>query len=399
MVLLIRRVWELDDSHMIWKMIALCGIIVCLLIQIAVGLDNGLGKLPQMGWNSWNHFQCNINDDIIRQTADAFVSSSLDKFGYRYINIDDCWASSRDSNGIVQADPTSFPKGIADLASYVHSKGLLFGVYSDAGNKTCAGRPGSLGYETHDAQTYAGWGVDYLKYDNCNDDGIDPKVRYPVMRDALNKTGRPIFFSMCEWGVENPATWAPLVGNSWRTTGDISDSWDSMISRADQNNLWAYYAGPGGWNDPDMLEVGNGGMTTTEYETHFSLWCLMKAPLLIGADVRTMSNDTFRILTNTEVIAVSQDPKGVQGRKVNMTGDSEVWSVPLSNGAFAVILLNRGDTVVSITAWWADLPLDPNTAATVRDLWQHQDVGVAKGSVTADVASHGVVMYRIIPQD
>ena len=374
-------------------------LVLGLLARFAFGLDNGLGKVPQMGWNSWNHFGCDINDNIIRQTADAFGTYSLDKFGYRYVNIDDCWASSRDSNGNVQADPNAFPKGIADLASYVHSKGLLFGMYSDAGNKTCAGRPGSLGYETNDAQTYAGWGVDYLKYDNCNNDGIDPKVRYPVMRDALNKTGRPIFFSMCEWGVEDPATWAPLVGNSWRTTGDISDNWDSMITRADQNNLWAAYAGPGGWNDPDMLEVGNGGMTTTEYETHFSLWCLMKAPLLIGADVRNMSADTLRILTNVEVIAVNQDPRGAQGRKVNVTGDYEVWSAPLSDGAFAVILLNRGDTAVSMTAWWEDLPLDTNVTATVRDLWLHQDVGVVKGSVTADVASHGVVMYRIIPQD
>ena len=374
-------------------------LVLGLLARFAFGLDNGMGKVPQMGWNSWNHFGCDINDNIIRQTADAFGTYGLDKFGYRYVNIDDCWASSRDSNGNVQADPNTFPKGIADLASYVHSKGLLFGMYSDAGNKTCAGRPGSLGYETNDAQTYAGWGVDYLKYDNCNNDGIDPKVRYPVMRDALNKTGRPIFFSMCEWGVEDPATWAPLVGNSWRTTGDISDNWDSMITRADQNNLWAAYAGPGGWNDPDMLEVGNGGMTTTEYETHFSLWCLMKAPLLIGADVRNMSADTLRILTNVEVIAVNQDPRGAQGRKVNVTGDYEVWSAPLSDGAFAVILLNRGDTAVSMTAWWEDLPLDTNVTATVRDLWLHQDVGVVKGSVTADVASHGVVMYRIIPQD
>lgn len=378
-------------------MLVLVALSLSLLAQSATGYDNGLGKVPQMGWNSWNHFGCSISDDIIRQAADAFITSGLNKFGYRYVNIDDCWAASRDSNGIVQADPTAFPKGIADLANYVHSKGLLFGVYSDAGNKTCAGRPGSLGYETNDAQTYAGWGVDYLKYDNCNDNGIDPKVRYPVMRDALNKTGRPIFFSICEWGVEFPATWAPEVGNSWRTTGDIRDSWSSMITRADQNNLWAQFAGPGGWNDPDMLEVGNGGMTTTEYETHFSLWCLMKAPLLIGTDVRTMNNDTFRILTNIEVIAVNQDSKGVQGRMVNMTGDLEVWSAPLSDGAFAVILLNRADTAASITAWWKDLPLDPNTAATVRDLWQHQDVGVMKGSVTADVAAHGVVMYRITP--
>ena len=188
------------------------------------GLDNGLGLTPQMGWNSWNHYHCNINADIVKKTADAIVNTSLSKW-YTYVNIDDCWARSRAADGTIQPDPQAFPdmKGLAD---YVHGKGLKFGLYSDAGTKTCAGRPGSLDYETKDANTYAEWGVDYLKYDNCNNGGSKPEVRYPVMRDALNKTGRPIFYSMCEWGVDNPATWASKVGNSWRTTGDIGDNWN-----------------------------------------------------------------------------------------------------------------------------------------------------------------------------
>ena len=348
-----------------------------------------------MGWNSWNHFHCAVNDSLIRSTADAMVDSGLIKFGYKYINIDDCWAQSRDAQGNVQPDPKAFPK-MADLAGYVHSKGLLFGVYSDAGNKTCAGRPGSLGYENKDAETYAKWGVDYLKYDNCNNDGIDPKVRYPVMRDALNKTGRPIFYSLCEWGDEDPATWANPVGNSWRTTGDIQDNWDSMISRADQNNDWWLYAEPGGWNDPDMLEVGNGGMSVTEYETHFSLWCLMKAPLLIGTDLKSMSSDTLRILSNADVIAINQDPLGKQGYKRKIDGDSEIWAGALSNGSFAVLLLNRGDATASITAKWSDFDLDPSKEATVSDLWKHTNQTLT-GSVTSSVASHGVAMYRITP--
>ena len=330
------------------------------------------------------------------ETADAFISSGLDKFGYAYVNVDDCWAKSRDSKGVVQPDPASFAD-FQGMIDHVHSKGLKFGLYSDAGNKTCAGRPGSLGYETVDANTYAMWKVDYLKYDNCNNDGISPQTRYPKMRDALNATGRPIFYSLCEWGQDNPAEWAPKVGNSWRTTGDIGDNWDSMIGRADSNDKWYKYAGPGGWNDPDMLEVGNGGMSTTEYETHFSLWCLMKAPLLIGCDVRNMSDDTVRILTNSEVIAVNQDKMGIQGNKVTTDGTRDVWAAALSDGSFAVLLLNRGNDMTTITANWKDFGLDPSKEASVRDLWAHKDLPMAKGSVTTDVDKHGVAMFRITP--
>ena len=375
------------------KVLLLC-IVFCAVGTLA--LDNGLARTPQMGWNSWNHYHCGIKEDIVKKTADAFVANGLDKAGYQYVNIDDCWQKSRDSKNVIQPDPDSF-SDFQGMIDYVHSKGLKFGLYSDAGYKTCAGRPGSLGFETVDANTYAKWKVDYLKYDNCNSDKTTPETRYPVMRDALNKTGHPIFFSMCEWGVDNPATWASKVGNSWRTTGDIGDNWASMISRADQNDKWANYSGPGGWNDPDMLEVGNGGMTTDEYETHFSLWCLMKAPLLIGCDVSNMSDDTLRILTNKEVIAINQDKLGVQGNKKKSDNDLEVWAGPLDGGCFAAVLVNRGNTTASITADWSDIGLDPNKQATVRDLWQMKDLGTMTGRVTASVPSHGVAMYKITP--
>ena len=319
------------------------------------------------------------------------------RFGYQYVNIDDCWAASRDDKNNVQPDKEAFPD-FQGMIDYVHSKGLKFGLYSDAGTKTCAGRPGSLGYEAEDASAYANWKVDYLKYDNCHSGLYPPKTRYPVMRDALNGTGRPIFFSMCEWGDDDPAKWAGKVGNSWRTTGDISDRWSSMIGRADLNNMWASYAGPGGWNDPDMLEVGNGGMSSTEYETHFSLWCLMKSPLLIGCDVRNMSQDTLRILTNHELIGINQDQLGVQGQKVKANGTSEVWAGKLhadSGSEYAVILLNRGPGSVSITGQWSDIGLGSGQSCDVRDLWQQKDLGVMSGSVTATVVSHGVVVYRL----
>ena len=290
---------------------------IAIIASAALALDNGLGIKPQMGWNSWNKFACNINEQLIINTIDEIVSSGLLAAGYNYINLDDCWQNSRDPvTHEIQVDANLFPHGIKYLADYAHSKGLLFGLYSDAGYKTCAGRPGSLGYEEIDAKTYASWGVDYLKYDNCYTDGSKPEVRYPPMRDALNATGRPIFYSMCEWGVDDPATWAKDVGNSWRTTGDISDSWNSMITIIDTNNRWADYAGPGGWNDPDMLEVGNGGMTFEEYKVHFGLWALSKAPLLVGCDVTTMTEETKSILLNPEIIAVNQDPLGIQGRKI-----------------------------------------------------------------------------------
>eukprot|EP00727_Mastigamoeba_balamuthi_P000625 m51a1_g1056 putative alpha-galactosidase (689) ;mRNA; r:806694-812539 len=279
------------------------------LVLGAVALNNGLGRTPQMGWNSWNRFGCSINETLIVNTIDEIINSGLAAAGYKYVNLDDCWQDHRDEQGVIVPDATRFPRGIRYLADYAHAHGLLFGLYSDAGFKTCCGRPGSLGHETSDAETYASWHVDYLKYDNCYTDGSKPEVRYPPMRDALNRTGRPIFFSMCEWGHDDAPTWAGA--------GDISDSWPSMTSILDQNDRWASYAGRGGWNDPDMLEVGNGRMSDAEYRAHFSLWALAKAPLIVGCDVTAMSPATRATLLNAEVIAVDQDPLGVQGRRVH----------------------------------------------------------------------------------
>ncbi|MQM13836.1 hypothetical protein Taro_046762, partial [Colocasia esculenta] len=293
-------------------------------------LNNGLARTPQMGWNSWNFFACNINETVIKETADALTSSGLADLGYTYVNIDDCWSAPlRNPKGDLVPDHRTFPSGIKALADYIHEKGLKLGIYSDAGAFTCQVRPGSLFHEKTDAKLFASWGVDYLKYDNCFNLGIEPEKRYPPMRDALNATGRTIFYSLCEWGVGDPALWAGKVGNSWRTTDDINDTWASMTTIADLNDKWASYAGPSGWNDPDMLEVGNGGMTYQEYRAHFSIWALMKvgskildlniyslsitalaipvnAPLLIGCDVRNMTTETLKILSNDEVIAVNQ---------------------------------------------------------------------------------------------
>lgn len=284
-----------------------------------LGLDNGLALTPQLAFNTWNKFGCNINEGLIREVADAIVSTGLSTYGYKYVNLDDCWQVSRDANQEIVADPKAFPSGIAALANYVHSKGLLFGLYTDLGTATCAGRPGSLGYEFIDANTYAKWLVDYVKVDNCNTDGSTPEKRYPVMRDALNSTQRQIFYSMCEWGYDDPSLWAPGVGNSWRTTTDIYDSWKSLLVNLDDNaELWPY-AAPGGWNDPDMLEVGNGGMTDDEYRSHFTLWSIMKAPLIIGCDPRTMSAATYNTLTNSEILDINQDSLGRQARRVSRT--------------------------------------------------------------------------------
>ncbi|KAJ8422627.1 hypothetical protein Cgig2_030306 [Carnegiea gigantea] len=347
-------------------------------------------------WNSWNHFYCGINEQIIRETADALISTGLSKLGYQYVNIDDCWAEeNRDASGSFVPKKSTFPSGIKALADYVHSKGLKLGIYSDAGHKTCSEKmPGSLGHEEHDAKTFAEWGIDYLKYDNCFNDGIKPIVRYPVMTKALAKAGRPIFFSLCEWGDMHPATWGFPVGNSWRTTNDITDNWQ----RADQNERWADYAKPGGWNDPDMLEVGNGGMTKDEYVTHFSIWAISKAPLLVGCDVRNMSKDTKEILTNEEVIAVNQDPLGVQAKKVRMEGDWEVWAGPLTGCRIALLLVNRGPDRHNITAQWDDIGLDLKAVMEVRDLWEHKTLEQKfVGNLTATLETHGSKMYVLKP--
>jgi len=362
----------------------------------AFGLNNGLARTPQMGFNTWNHFGCSVSEKLVKATANVLISTGLASIGYTYVNLDDCWQVSRDANGTIVADPNRFPSGIAALADALHDQGLMLGLYSDAGTATCQGRPGSLNYEKQDAQTYADWKVDYLKYDNCNNNNIDPKVRYPIMRDALNATGRQIFYSMCEWGVEDPATWAVPVGNSWRSTGDISDKWESMLKNLDQNDKFWNYSGPGGWSDPDMLEVGNGGMTTIEYTSHFSLWALVKAPLIIGCDLTSMSYDTYTILRNQEVIAINQDPLGVQGHRVSAAGDQEVWAGPLANGDAAVVLFNRGSKDANITATFKQIGLAASKA-TVRDLWAFEDLGEFESEITLSMPSHGSRTLRIKP--
>jgi alpha-galactosidase len=368
-------------------------------------LDNGLARTPPMGWNSWNKFACNVSEDLIKQAADAMVSSGMKDAGYQYVVIDDCWQVDRDPEGNIIADAKHFPSGIKAVADYVHAKGLKFGMYSDAGTGTCQNRPGGRGYEFQDARQYAAWGVDYLKYDWCNHSTQDSAASYSIMRDALKKSGRPIVFSLCEWGSTKPWLWAGDVGNLWRSTGDIIDKWDGtvkwgglgMVQILDLQDGLQSYAGPGHWNDPDMLEVGNGGMSTTEYRAHFSMWCLLAAPLMAGNDIRKMSADIHDILTNKEVIAIDQDPLGREGRRVKRADGLEVWAKQLADGGRAVALLNRTGAEASITVSWTDLGYPDHVPAKVRDLWAHKDLGEKSGSFSASVPSHGVVMLRVEP--
>jgi alpha-galactosidase len=369
---------------------------------------NGLARTPPMGWNSWNKFACNVNEQVVRDTADAMVASGMRDAGYEYVVVDDCWAGPRDANGFITADTQRFPSGIKALADYVHSRGLKFGIYSDAGRLTCGGRPGSQGHEFQDALTYARWGVDYLKYDWCSTGDRNAKEAYSVMAEALRQSGRAIVFSMCEWGTAKPWLWATNTGNLWRTTGDIWDSFSAndkahdwahpMTEIVDANEpLWPF-AGPGHWNDPDMLEVGNGGMTAVEYRSHFSLWAVMAAPLMAGNDIAHMDEATRSILLNREVIAIDQDSRGIQGRRVWKEGDREVWVKPLSRG-WAVLLFNRGNVPISISADADQIGLPPIITGVpwkVRDLWAQKDLGRYKpGIISARVEPHGVAMFRI----
>jgi len=372
------------------------------------GTSGILGATPPMGWNSWNTFQCNISEALIKQIADLFVSSGMQAVGYEYVNLDDCWMDGRDASGKLKWNATKFPNGIPALADYVHGKGLKIGIYETPNTNTCTGiygnsgitkaaAVGSLGHETTDAQTFASWGIDYLKYDKCQ----GPLSAFATMRDALRATGRPIFLSI------NPGDGSgcppnscsinlPTIANMWRIGFDINGSWSSMIGLVDQDaNLYSY-AGPGHWNDPDMMEVGN-GLNDTEGRTHFSMWAILAAPLIAGNDLRNMSATTKATLTNSEVIAVDQDPLGSQGRKVASPGTNlEVWSKTLTGtNVRAVALLNRGSGTASITVQWSALGI-PTGAATVRDLWSHTDLGSFTGSYTASsVPSHGVVMLKV----
>jgi len=361
-------------------------------------LADGLARTPPMGWNSWNKFACHVDEALIEATADAMVASGMRDAGYRYVVIDDCWQVYRDTAGTIVADPQLFPHGMKAVADYVHSKGLKFGIYTDAGTATCQGRPGTFDHETQDAATYAAWGVDYVKEDWCNARGLTASTQYRKFHEALVATGRPIVLSLCEWGSNHPWEWAAGIGHLWRTTGDIDDTWASMLTNADLSSLHQAVAGPGGWNDPDMLEVGNGGMTDAEYRAHFSLWAVMAAPLIAGNDLRSMPAATKEILTNREVIAVDQDSLGVQGWVAEQPAPGlQVWVKPLAGGGRAVLLLNRTGEAAQQRVDWSAIGLAPAGRARVRDLWLHQDVGTFTGNWATAVPSHAVVMVTVTP--
>jgi alpha-galactosidase len=364
----------------------------------AAAANNGLARTPPMGWNDWNAFGCNVSEALVKQTADVMVSSGLAAAGYQYVNIDDCWMqNTRDASGNLQPDYGKFPDGIAGTAAYVHGKGLKLGIYEDAGTATCAGYPGSLGHERADAQTFANWGVDYLKYDNCNNNGSTTTQqyidRYTAMRDALAATGRPIVFSLCEWGVNAPWTWAPSIGNLWRTTDDINTSFDSLLRNYHQSVGLARYAGPGAWNDPDMLEVGN-GWSATEDKAHFSLWSIMAAPLIAGNNLTTASATTLSILANRSVIAVDQDSLGAQGVLVQTTNGLDVLARRLSNGDAAVVLFNENTTTQTISTDAATIGKSGAASYTLTDLWTGATSSTS-GPISASVPGHGAVMYRV----
>jgi alpha-galactosidase len=384
------------------------GVVVLLFTCVASGRAGAdpLAPTPPMGWNSWNKFGCNVSEKLIRGAADALVASGMKAAGYTYVVIDDCWQTKRDDRGAIVADPVRFPSGIKALAAAVHAKGLKFGIYSDAGTLTCAKRPGSKDHEAQDAATYAEWGVDYLKYDWCNTEGQDARDAYMKMSRALRATGRPIVFSICEWGSTKPWLWAQGVGQLWRATGDIQNCWDcgrhwggmGVVHIIDLMADLFPYSGPGHFNDPDMLEVGNGGLSLEENRAHFSLWALFGAPLMAGNDLAAMTPEIRDILTNREVIAIDQDALGMQGRRVRDDGALEVWMKPLADGSRAVILFNRGTEVAPIAAAWEEIGLSPATKARVRDLWKHADLGVVASRFEARVPPHGVAMLVVTPQ-
>jgi alpha-galactosidase len=388
--------------------------------------DN-LAMTPPMGWNSWNNFECNVTETIIRNEADALVSSGMRDVGYEYIVIDDCWQISRDSLGFITADAKKFPSGIKALADYIHSKGLKFGIYSCAGRKTCQNRPGSRGHEFQDAFMYAKWGVDLLKLDWCNTEGQDAKESYSLMRDAIYAAGRPMVLSLCEWGLSKPWEWAGNVGHLWRTTGDIRNNWN--IPDAKRGKCWGggvvllldmqegleTYAGPGHWNDPDMLEVGNHVLSEDESRAHFSLWCMLAAPLMAGNDLSHMDPATKAILTNKEVIAIDQDPLGRQGYKIKDYGEFEIYYKPLQNGDMALCFFNRCNEPLKVDwdfktmsgSFWTQnkpLPIYPlidrneirfDAPYILYDLWEKKIIGSTMAHFVAEIPAHDVEMFRL----
>ena len=370
-----------------------------------------LAKTPPMGWNSWNKFACNVSEDLIKSTADAMVSTGLKDAGYEYVVIDDCWLIERDDEGNMIPDPERFPNGMKAVGDYIHSLGLKFGIYTDVGTKTCEERPGMRGYEYQDMRTFASWGVDYVKNDWCFAELQNARASYAIVKDAILASGRPMVHSICEWGASQPWEWAAESGHLWRTTFDIEDCWDCsemvLAYGVEVENFMGFtkildlqvglepHAGPGHWNDPDMLQVGNNSLTFEENKAHFSLWALLAAPLMLGNDIRNMTDEVHDILTNKEVIAINQDKLGKQGVKVRDEGDLEVWVKQLSDGSRAVVLFNRGETVENMSFSWTEIGYSNKLEMNIRDLWKKKDMGKFSGKYSAEVPSHGVITVRV----
>lgn len=390
------------------------------LMFLALGVQaqkfDSLAKTPPMGWNSWNTFSVNIDEKLIHDVADSFVKDGLKDAGYQYIVIDDGWmAKERDKNGNLVADPVKFPNGMKAVVDYVHSKGLKFGIYNCAGSKTCGGYPGSRGHEYQDALLYASWGVDYLKYDWCNTEKLNAEGAYTTMRDALFAAGRPVVFSVCEWGDNQPWNWGKDIGHLWRTTGDITNCWDCE----DDHGSWSswgilrivnmrkdirQFAGPGHWNDPDMMEVGN-GMSVEEDRSHFTLWCMLAAPLIMGNDLRTMKKETREILTNKEAIAVNQDALGVQAFRYTTIDSVEIWVKPLVKDEWAVCFLNLKSKKQDFRFNWQEHAIKDdfvkktlNTKTTtfqLRNLWTTKAIGTTAKPISMSLASHDVLLLKL----
>lgn len=375
-------------------------------LALSASANEGPAPTPPMGWSSWNSFGCAIDESLIRETADALVASGLAHAGYRYVNIDDCWqAAQRDASGGLQPDPRRFPGGIRALADYVHARGLKLGIYTSVGTRTCEGLPGSRYHEEQDARRFAAWGVDFVKDDFCGGPlwsrytfwpWWDYRKHYRAMSEALRRTGRPIVFSLCTWGFGRVWEWGPEIAHLWRTYWDIAPRWWWIMRILDQQRGLEKYAGPGRWNDPDMLEVGVAPLSKAESQAHFGLWAVLAAPLIAGNDIRRMEPWVQEVLANPEIIAVDQDPAGIQGRLVSGAGGRlQVWAKPLAGkGRVAALLLNRGSAPERITAAWTDLGLAAGPAL-VRDLWAHKDLGSHDASFSATVRPHGAVMALI----
>jgi alpha-galactosidase len=387
--------------------------------QLFAQETENLAPTPPMGWNTWNIFQTKIDEPLLKGMVDAYVSSGMRDAGYTYFVLDDGWMSmDRDSNGSLVADPKKFPNGMKEFADYVHSKGMKFGIYNCAGTKTCAGYPGTRGHEYEDARLYASWGVDYLKFDWCNAEGENAREAYGIMSKALKATGRPIVFSLCEWGTNRPWIWGKNAGQLWRTTGDIGPYFDKSLTKGgwtplsvlnilDRQDSIRQYAGPNRWNDPDMLEVGN-GMSFSEDKAHFSLWCMLAAPLMAGNDLRNMSDQTKNILTNKEMIAIDQDPLGITSFRYYSFDGLEIWIKPLSKGDLAVCFLNRSERTQNINYEWMAHAIQDKISNTdvdftkttykLRDLWAKKEVGTTQKIFKQSIASHDVVVLRLSKQ-